>query len=458
MEGRIVWDVIEEHLDEATYLYGEWRRAFDSPLYTLGELARGLEERFFAHWDGLVVGGAPVAEQLLMPLLGGEQEAEAERLVVAALALLDQGRGKAVVKALRSELEPIRHACQQALVLNGGPAFDDWLRARWAAGLDEVRRRVLTPVAAGRGLVVDNWAEALSSSDDDEAAAAAVGACSSDARRHLPLVERLFSRAAPAVRDAALGTALAWGSVHAWKRCLELATESVQPEPLAMTLMAMLGDAACHEQLLAQLEQPSHRRAVLAALAFSGSAAVAAALVPWLEVKDPLDAKLAAQAISVIAGLRTTAEPFISPEPPEPQGTLPPLEEDDLAASLVPPAESALPMPNAPAIQAWCAEHLPRLTPGARWLLGELWTPASAKAFMLTAPLSRRHAMALWLGIASGGRVRIDTRAFTIVQREQLAAASSWSDMRALETLGGWKEASCGPSRTARLTPPSAPG
>ena len=68
-EDLILWDVVEEHLDEAAFLWTQWERGLQSPLYKLHELRDRVEERMLAHLDGLVVGGEAVAQRLLYPAL-----------------------------------------------------------------------------------------------------------------------------------------------------------------------------------------------------------------------------------------------------------------------------------------------------------------------------------------------------------------------------------------------------
>jgi hypothetical protein len=60
------WEVYEDHLDEAEFLWGQWERELESPEYCLDELGHG-EERLLAREDALVLGGAAVKEGLLVP-------------------------------------------------------------------------------------------------------------------------------------------------------------------------------------------------------------------------------------------------------------------------------------------------------------------------------------------------------------------------------------------------------
>src|SRR5262249_14679432 len=84
-EPPIRWDIVEEHLDEAAFLYQLWEQSLRSPKYTLREIAEGPEERMLAHLDGLVVGGSPVAKKLLIPSLESDEPGV---VFAAAYALL----------------------------------------------------------------------------------------------------------------------------------------------------------------------------------------------------------------------------------------------------------------------------------------------------------------------------------------------------------------------------------
>src|SRR5262245_29023441 len=81
--AMVLWDVVEEHLDDAAFLFEQWERALVAPDYTLSEVAERLEPRLFAHLDGLEIAGAEVVPRLLEPQLWSELR---EEVFVAALA------------------------------------------------------------------------------------------------------------------------------------------------------------------------------------------------------------------------------------------------------------------------------------------------------------------------------------------------------------------------------------
>ena len=70
----ILWDILEEHLNEAAFLWGQWERSLRSPRYVLREVMDGPEERLLAHVEGLCEGGLPVVERLLLPALQEEED------------------------------------------------------------------------------------------------------------------------------------------------------------------------------------------------------------------------------------------------------------------------------------------------------------------------------------------------------------------------------------------------
>ena len=86
--AEILWDVVEEHLDEAEFLTEVWETNLDSPAYLRSEFEAGPQERLMAHVDGLVVGGDEVRTELLEATLADE-DTERWRAAAAALALLE---------------------------------------------------------------------------------------------------------------------------------------------------------------------------------------------------------------------------------------------------------------------------------------------------------------------------------------------------------------------------------
>jgi uncharacterized protein (TIGR02270 family) len=432
--ARVLWPVVEEHLNEAEFLVEQFDRAFESPILTLAGLAANIEVRLFAHLDALLVGGPPVYERLCKPVLMEPDPAQPARITAAALVAVQAGHLKWLWPALEHEDGAVRAAAVRSAGLAGGAPLERWVIEGLSAELTPERRASLLAIASRLRLEPPVLVEWLTSDDPCVARAAAEAARHADSKRHLPAVEWLLDHSDDGVREAALIAAWIWGSRGAPAACERLALDTDKPREGPMALYASMGGAAQHQRLAALLPRPSHQRAALFALGFSGSVEEVPRLLEYLDAKDPVVAKLAAQAISMIAGFDLTHSAFVAKASDVPQGaqlsplhddpgaraSLPPLDADDLEADLVPPPEDALPQPNAAAIRQFCKDA--RLAGPQRYIGGHPMRADEVLGYLEHAPLRRRHALALALSIQNGGRAWIDTRAHSATQRRAIKA------------------------------------
>lgn len=428
-EDRVLWDVVEEHLDEAEFCFELFENQLDHPTLTLAELAKGVEARLFAHIDALVVGGPAVIDRLLTPQIVEASAEQSARVSAAALALVAAGRVDLVEPALFHEHHAIRSAAVRACTLLSSADMDRWALAR----LDQAKReRELQPLlefAARRGLEPPNVLAALQSSDPHLSASAARAARFGDRRLYLAAVEYLIDHPEVSVRHAAAMTALAAGSRRAWAAFEAWALNETTPSPDIMPVYAALGGPPEHAALAQLLPRKTHRQHVLFALGFSGDPALMPVLIEYLHSEDLREAKLAAQAISTITGLdlqddalrvQPRATPDVVSAEPGAHGSVPPLDEDlvhDLA--LVP--EDALPQPNAFAILKSWQEISTRFRQGTRYIGGQPYSRETLLQYLKHAPMRRRHAFASSYAISSGADAWIDTRALSATQRARLA-------------------------------------
>ncbi|MGB1015448.1 MAG: hypothetical protein ACPG4T_15030, partial [Nannocystaceae bacterium] len=68
-ESLTLWDVVEEHFDEAEFLYEQWGSSAKSALYTLEELVSGPESRLEAHLDRVQISKPGCGVSLIMPMM-----------------------------------------------------------------------------------------------------------------------------------------------------------------------------------------------------------------------------------------------------------------------------------------------------------------------------------------------------------------------------------------------------
>ncbi len=438
---RILWDVMEEYVDEAEFAAEAFESALEDPEYNLEELASGPEQKLLACVDGLVVGGPTVIAQMLAAELDRADSEEPARTIAVVLALLASERRDLVVPYFSHPSVAVRDAASRACGLSSAPKVDAWLMDLLAAASTSAERVAILEAIAVRGLQVDSLVASLNSEDPMEACAAARAARRSDRATHLGGIQWLLLQAEPEVRDVALVTALHYGSAEAWNLCERLALDPSAPNPTAMELYAALGGPPQHDRLVEALPLDSHRAPALRALGFSGNPGLVDRLLPYLqEGVDEVEAKLAAEAVSLIAGLDLRDDAFIVEEESEEETEeeeLPPLDED-LEDDLTLKPEDALPTPNAEAIRQWWKSERPRLDETKRHLAGQPWSGAAVAEYLDCGALRDRHMVALSLAIRTGGAAYVDTRAFTARQREQIAGVASLSSGSFIRKFSQW--------------------
>ncbi len=336
-------DVIEEHIDNAAFLFEKWQSAFVLPQLSLEDLKATVEARLLAHLDALTQRDPETDRRLWVEL---EADAEAPRVSVAVLALLYRELG---------ELAERPHPAE-ALTRLGEQLDRDPSSVRVEAAL--------------QAFDVFPWEERLPRGLQAFRA------------RH-----RLSSEAASrdsAVRAEAARMALGHGRSSPFPG-LE--------DDDRWALMAASADPSSVQRLLGELATPSAPPRALWAAGFSGRVECIDACVPYLAASDEALAKLAFEAVCAFAGLNASDARWIR------------AEEEDLDAALPAGALSYLPLPNAPAVTAWWNENRPNFTPRRRYLKGRPYSSENVAAALTRGPLRRRQVIAAELFVRSNGGV-----------------------------------------------------
>ncbi|MBU8901070.1 hypothetical protein KRR26_36370, partial [Corallococcus sp. M34] len=121
-------------------------------------------------------------------------------------------------------------------------------------------------------------------------------------------------------------------------------------------------------------------------------------------------------------------EPYALPPGEWPEGASPPPELlEDVDADLAPKPDDDLPWPNVAAIRGWWSAEKKRFVKGTRYLLGRPFSGGTLVEALETSPMRRRHVLARELALRSQGALPVRTRAFTHVQRAELAKARAAS-------------------------------
>ena len=430
-EHEIAWDVEEEHLREAEFLFEVREAVLDTPHYDLAELEAGPEQRLLAHVDALVIGGPLVADRLLFATIDDEDEIEDyEAIAAASMAVLAQphtDRHERLFAILAQGHDTQLHGVSRALQLTDSTWLESRLRRATAdaAALSAPRflTTCLTALAARGADLAEGLHPFLRSTDPAVARAAATLARFNRDRTSLELLGPLAQAADPQLRRTTIETALyrlmpgAWESAVYWAF---MAGESDFRRD-ALVWVACLGDPRVHERLLAYADDPVHQSDALWAMGFTGRVAAVERCIPLLANENI--GPLAAEVVCAITGLASDAEGLWHPpsSDPEPEQTLPELADDDLDADLVPKAEASLPVPAPDEIAAWWQENRSNFDPGLRYIAGRPFDRDALVDGLWNAPMRRRHVLAFELGVRSGGAF-VDTRAMCATQKLQLGA------------------------------------
>ncbi len=272
--------------------------------------------------------------------------------------------------------------------------------------------------------------QALKNEFPEVAAAALRAARATPERVEARQIHALLDAPVPEVRDAAIDLGLSLGMRSALRCCQQLVAQQVRGSRRAMEWLALGGEPADLDVLLALTRVPALRAEAVWALGFSGRIAVAEAALEWMRDEDLRFARLGAEAFSAITGLELVGS--YRRELTEEEAALP-LEEEDLDADLTPSPEEDLAAAHADAVAAWWADARKRFEPQTRYLRGRPFSAPVLQEALRQEPMRRRHLLAQEAAMRSRDAQRLETHASALQQG--LALARPWTfretDLRA---------------------------
>ena len=419
------WDIVEEHLEEASFLFGQWELIGSAPDYVFPEVAE-LEARLGAHVDALVLAGLPASQRMLEKAL---MEEESSRVAAATLALLGQGaRGTStVLEHLRVGSGPSqRRGITSAMRTCERRDLASHLLPWMEGGEPDLQALLLGLLGHWRVSPGPVLQRLLVSSDPQVQAAAFRCAAQVPVPVELEILQQGLSSPEPRVREAALETGMVLGCKEAWIACLAIVKAHDQAARLPMLMVAMGGGPKEQVLLLDALAVSALRQDALWALGFCGRVQAADASLSMMDDEDPFVARLAGEAFASITGL-DLKKGYAAEEPPE-GDVLPPLEQDlDTDLQLVP--EDALPLPSSGAIARWWTHARSSFAPQGRYLGGKPFSWRVLLENLEHGAMRRRPAYALELAIRSQGEFRVPLRAFSPWQRRELVRARKQEEL-----------------------------
>jgi len=413
---RVMWDIVEEHLDEMAFLSEQWERALVSTDHVLAEVAEGKEARLLAHLDGVALAGTEAVERLLQTRLASDQM---EEVFAAALALFEspedtldwlwtffEGGSSPPVPVLR------------AMGLARRAGFGDVLRGLLQKGPPLLQAGALNALAE-RGEPVGGALSELMRSESPEVKVAVLRAIRDSDAAARTFAELSLESPEPEVHQAALEAGMVLGLPVAMQSARDAVGEQIPGCEPALTALAVGGEAKDVERLLAALDAPQLRASAVRALGFSGWPKAAEACVPLME--DASLARAAGEAFSRVTGLVLEGA-LVRPDEKASADDPIPLEQEDLDASLVPDPEESLPIPEAVAVARWWKAEQSHFSSKVRYHRGKTLTAEVLWQALGQGPMRGRDVLALELALRTRGAVRIQTRTWAFLQFRALTS------------------------------------
>jgi uncharacterized protein (TIGR02270 family) len=413
-------EIVEENLDEAAFLWGRWESELGSLTRNLDEVWSWTEDRLNGAMDGVLVAREP--------LFG--------RLIDRALSVKDLIFHTLAAHLLTVAPDPAaRERLAQLLCEAEGASLAAMLRGIEVSHLDGtfsiVTRALLkqSPVHCAALARIKSFQRAalgseLATAFEADAVTEQVTAMRSAAFLSEPAVtawvDRGLAHSSPAVRVAAIESGIRQRQRQAWDAARELAAEGEAGSGGLLRVLAIFGKAADHRVVYDALAEPGSARAAFWALGHIGTQEAAEHALGAMQ--DPALARLAGEAYAAITGIDLARERLTAKEPGD-TPSLPPFEEDDLDADLVPHREDLWPLPDATLCAAHWAKVGAAFAPNTRYVRGKPIDVGVLMAAIDKGPMLRRSDYALELYVRTSGACDIETRAASFMQRRMIAAA-----------------------------------
>jgi len=401
------WDLVEESLEEAAFLWKRWEAELASPVRNLQEIGSWTEDRLHGALDGV-----RVARDGLLRLTQSAVEADdAVRLTLGA-HLLAAGSPAAA----RSQLATVVREAT-------GPRLWSFIRGIEVAELDASFAPVTSALSSGgpEHLAALCRLKAFRRSTPGREIAVVFDSGEPSlqvealrALRHVQddsaakYVEAGLQSDSPDVRRAAIECGVRQRRASAWDTVRKLIYERNPESAPFLSLLASVGSADDAQLVVTALGEPALQRAGLFALGFIGTPE--AAQMCLTAMRDPQLARSAGEAYCAITGADLQRDRLVAREP------------EAGAADLVPAAHDLWPVPDPEAVRTHWEAAKSRYVPGTRHLYGKPIDASVLVGAIERGPMLRRPELINELTLRSGGRYDVEPRAFAHVQRRMMAA------------------------------------
>ena len=419
--GPVIFSVVEQHAEEAGFLWMQRRNAVVAPNISLRHLARH-EERLVAHMDGVRIANEAGDAACSMQLASGEP---GPMFVATALAV-EAGAAERLERLLAlGETVP---QAQSGLFAALGWSESEDLRGIVASMLSSPSafRRLAGTAACSMHRVDPGIISGRRLEDPDPAVRArALRATGELGRReHVSRLLNWLEDEDPACQFWASWSAVLLGDRNkAYERLLNagLSDGPERSRAFQLSLMSMSADGA--HRILQRLARDAADTAVPRNLILGSGYAGDPRYVSWLisHMKDDKLARLAGEAFSLITGADLTALNlrYMRPEDLETGPNDNPYDEN-----VEVDADEGLPWPDAVKVETWWRAQSSHFQTGIRYFMGEPLNPAICQRVLREGYQRQRIVAALHLSLRSSGTPLFNTSAPASRQERLLAQMS----------------------------------
>lgn len=402
--ARVIPAVIEQHRDEAGFLWILRSQAVVAPHYHLNDLI-DLDERLASHLDGLAVAGDAGWEACRESL----ERRDPGELFAAAVIAFQSGRAErteAVLAAAGGD-PALWRAAASALAWLEWPCSAGPTRGLLAAEAPEHRRIGIAAAALHRVPLRREMIAALEVGEAPVIDRALKAAGELGERELLPLVVRRLSSTDEETRFQAARAAALLGDPRG-KEPLMAAAASDGPRELAAiaVVAALLSRDEARRWIQTLTRRPGGERAAVIAAGKTGDPA----WVPWLIecMRVPGLARPAGEALSAITGVELAAED-LDADAPEGFDAGPTEDPEDERVALDP--DENLEWPDVDRIEHWWRLHRKEFPDAVPLLSGRPITRESCLALLRRGNQRRRADAALRLALLGPGSPLFEVRA-----------------------------------------------
>lgn len=413
ISGLINDTVVEQHAEDAAFLWTMRDRAVLAPNYSLQDVAK-LDGRVDAHLDGLLVAGA-FGRELCQKALDTKEPGAA----FAASVLAFETHGVELIEKVLT-VSSVPSLARGVISALGWLPFDlinERVQELFASPLPAIRRIGIAACAVHR---IDPGVPLLEAISDRDPFLRARASIAVGELGRVELLSRLRGGLADPDQNVRFGAA--WASSRLSQNLDALAVlrtiaESANPQAYAALQIAIrrldLAVAKLWQASLAKARDKL-RTAVIAAGAIGDPS-----LVPWLidQMNFPSVARVAGEAFSMITGVDLTDED-LDGEKPEQHEVGPSEKPDDEDVSM--DLDENLRWPAPELVTKWWNKHRARFLVGRRYLLGKEITVESLRVALIKGKQRERAAAALEIALRDVTRPLFEVRAKGALQLHEL--------------------------------------